>query len=232
MKINPLLFIKLILLLFIIVGLGLTVFMILKEVKIIGAYIVSVSFALFPSLILYDLTIGFSISEKTIKKQAERQKSLSFDQNGILYKSPLFDITQLISWDSIETVIFRNYNSDERAQYIFHLTKPPVLTLAENPWWLNRIFPNAIKNTSKIVIDDESRGFKEIPKMMETYLGELKSFNPLEDNRKGTLLSTKTTVKADVIQTEQHWKPNNNYEPEKVIFDRLNRNIDQINSKQ
>ncbi|MCZ4243822.1 hypothetical protein [Pedobacter punctiformis] len=232
MKINPLLIVKLILVLFILVGLGLTFFMIRQEVKIIGAYLVSVLFFLIPSLVLYDLIFGFSISEKTIKKQTERQKSLSFDHDGILYKRPLFDITQLISWDSIETVIFRNYNSDDRAQYIFHLTKPPVQTLSENPWWLNRIFPTAIKNTNKILIDDEAKGFNEIPKMMETYLGKVKSFNPSEDNRKGVLLSSKTTIKQDVIQTEEHWKPNNDYEPEKVIFDRLDRNIEQINSKQ
>ncbi|WP_131537918.1 hypothetical protein [Pedobacter nototheniae] len=231
MKINPLLIIKLILILFILVGLGLTIFMIWKEVKIIGAYFVSVLFFLVPSLILYDLVFGFSISEKTVNKQAEQQRSLSFDQNGILYKIPLFDITQLISWETIETVIFRNYNSDDRAQYIFHLTKPPVQTVSKNPWWLNRLFPNTIKNTSKIVIDDETRSFNQIPKMIETYLGKVKSFNPSEDNRKGILLNSETIIKGQLVQTEQHWKPNHDYEPEKVIFDRLDRNINQINVK-
>ncbi|WP_316803568.1 hypothetical protein [Pedobacter nototheniae] len=203
--------------------------MIRQEVKIIGAYLISGLFVLVPSLLLFDLTYGFSISEKNIKKQAERQSSVAFDQEGIIYKMPLFDTTLLIYWDSIKTVIFRNYNSDENAQFIFYLTKLPLQTLSENPWWLNRIFPNAIKNKNVIVIKDDCKGFREIPKMIETYLGKVKAFDPSEDHRKGTLLSSKTTIKQNAVQTEEHWKPINNYEPEKVIFDQFDRNIDEIN---
>ena len=93
--------------------------MIIQDVKIIGAYIVSVLFVLFPGIILYCLNFGITISEKTNKRQVERQENVTFDNNGIWYKLPLFDTTQFINWKTIESVIYTNYQSDYNAQFCF-----------------------------------------------------------------------------------------------------------------
>lgn len=205
--------------------------MIKQDVKIIGAYVTSGLFILGPGLILYGLTFGFRISEKTIKKQKERQESVSFDNNGIWYKLPLFDTTQFINWKIIETVIYTNYQSNDNAQFIFHLTQPPIQTMTENPWWLNKIFPFVRRNKKEIIIEDDCKNFQEIPKMLETYLVKTNPIDLSEDSRKGTLVSSETTIKNNTIRTEEHWKPNNNDEREKVIFDKYNRNIEQINKQ-
>ena len=64
MKLDPFLIINLLLGLFISIGVGLTIFMIVQDVKIVGA-IVSVLFILFPGTLLYGLNFGFNIPEKT-----------------------------------------------------------------------------------------------------------------------------------------------------------------------
>ena len=215
MKLNPFIIIKLFLGLFVCIGLGMAIFMVMQEVKIIGAYIVPGLFILFPGLLLYGLTFGFKISEKTIKKQAARQESVTFDNNGISYKLPLFQTIQFINWKTIETVIYTNYQSDDNAQFVFYLTQPPIQTMTENPWLINRLFPFALRNRKEVAIEDDCKYFEEIPKMLEKHLVNTNPIDLTEDYRKGTLLSSKTTIKNNTIKTEEHWKPNNNYEREK-----------------
>ncbi len=228
MKFNHDILIYFILMLFILVGLGLTIFMAMQGIKIIGAYIFSGIFTLFPSFILYGLIFGFSVSEKTIKKQQERQESVTFDNNGMSYKLPLFQTIQFINWKTIETVIYTNYQSDDNAQFVFYLTQPPIQTMTENPWLINRLFPFALRNRKEVTIEDDCKYFEEIPKMLEKHLVNTNPIDLTEDYRKGTLLSSKTTIKNNTIKTEEHWKPNNNYEREKVIYDKYNRTFIQI----
>ncbi len=78
MNFIPFIVIKLILGLFICIGLTLTIFMITQHVKVIGSYVVSVVFVVFPDILLYGLTIRFSVSERTIEKRAQRQESIIF----------------------------------------------------------------------------------------------------------------------------------------------------------
>lgn len=228
MKVDPFLIIKLFLVLFICIGVGLTIFMAAHDIKFIGAYIFSGIFTLFPSFILYGIIFGFRISEKTIKKKEEKRESLTFDNNGISYQIPLFDTTQFIRWDIIETVIYTNYQSADNAEFIFYLSQPPAQTMSEKPWFLNRIFPFVFRNLKEVMINDNCKNFHEIPKMLQTYLVNTNPIDLSEDYLKGTLLGSKTTVKKNTITKEEHWRPNNNYEREKVIYDKYNRTFAQI----
>jgi hypothetical protein len=220
--------IKLLLALFISLGLGLTLFMISKDVKIIGAYVVSVLFFLVPGMILYGLTFGFKVSARSIKKQAERQERVTFDNNGISYQLPLFDTIQFISWRIIETIIYTNYESDDHSQFIFYLTAPPSQTMQENPWFLNRLFPFAGRNRREITITADCKNFDEIPAMLDKYLAKTNPIDLTEDFKRGTLLSSATKIKGDRIKTEEIWKPNLTYEREKVVYDIYNRSFQQI----
>jgi len=98
MKFNPLLVIKLLLGLFICIGIALTIFMMVHGSKIVGAYVVSVLFILFPGIILYGMTLGFRVSEKTITRQIAQQESVTSDHKGISDQIPLLKTTQFISW--------------------------------------------------------------------------------------------------------------------------------------
>ncbi|TDO20908.1 hypothetical protein [Pedobacter duraquae] len=228
MKFNPVLVIKLFLAIFFCVGLGLTVFMVIEHVKIIGAYIVSGLFILVPGTLFYGFTFGFKISEKTARKQAEIQDSISFDNMGISYKQPIFDTTQFIEWKFIETVLYTNYQSDDHQQFIFYLTQPAVQTMTENPLILNKIFASRFGKKKKITIEDDCRNFHQISEMLEKHLLNIKPFDWTEDEKKGILLSSKTQIKNDTIKTEEFWKPNNNYDRERVVYDLLSRTFQQI----
>ncbi len=228
MKLNFFTIIKLFLAVFIGVGLGLTIFMIVQDVKIVGAYIVSGLFILVPGTLLYGITFGFKVSERTLRKQAERQKSISFDSKGMTYKMPLFDISQFIDWKTIETVIYTAYQTDDNLKFIFYLTQPASQTMTENPWFLNRVFPFAFKNRKDITIEDDCKNFQEIPEMLKKYLGDIDFVDLTEDDRKGTLLGSKTTIKNNSIRVEEHWQPNQNYERHKVVYDKYNRTFEQI----
>lgn len=231
MKLNLFLIIKLSLAIFIMVGLALTVFLVMQDVKIIGAYLVSGLFILVPGMILYGLTFGFRDSEKTTRKRAEKQESVMFDRKGIAYELPLFDTTQFIDWTNIETVLYTNYQSDDNAEITFYLTQPPRQAMAENPWFLNKLFPFAFRNRKEITIADDCRNFDQIPAMLERYLVHIQPIDLTDDYKRGTLLSSKTTIKNDKIRTEQYWQPNHNYEREKVIYDKYGRTFQQIRQK-
>lgn len=201
--------------------------MVIKEVKIIGAYLVSVSFIVVPGLILYGITYGFTISERTLRKQIERQESVSFDNARIAYTLPLSGVTLFINWTTIETVIYTHYSFDENARFIFHLTQPPMKTrTGDTPLWMNILSPFSSGN--RVTIKDDCRNFQEIPKMLEKYLVHINPVDLTKDHRKGNLLSSKTTIKKNTIETEEQWRANNNYETEKVIYDKHNRTFEQV----
>ncbi len=103
--------------------------------------------------------------------------------------------------------------------------------MTENPWLWNRIFPIVLKNKREVTIQDDCKNFHEIPKMLETYLGNTNTIDLTTDYRKGTLVSSKTTSNNNTIRIEEYWKPNNNYEREKVIYDKYNRSYEQIHSR-
>jgi len=228
MKFNPLLVIKLLLGLFICIGLALTIFIIVHRNKIVGAYVVSVLFIGFPGIILYGMTLGFRVSEKTITRQIAQQESVTSDHKGLYYQIPLLKTTQFISWEIIETIIYSNYHSDDQAQFSFYLTQPAIQIASEKPGWLAKVLLPLIKRSKKVVIYENCINFREIPKMLEK---NFSSINPVDINEvhgKGTLLRSKTTLRENTIQIEEYWKPNPNFEPEKVIYDRYNRTIDEL----
>jgi hypothetical protein len=228
MKFNPLLIIKLFLGLFICVGIGLTILMIAHDSKVVGAYFVSGLFILFPGIILYGMTAGFRVSEKTMARQIAQQERVTSDAKGLSHQIPLLKTTQFIAWETIETIVYSNYHSDDRVQFIFYLTQPAFQIASEKPGWIAKALLPLIKKSKKVVIDENCINFPEIPKMLEKYFSPIHPVDMCESHKKGTLLSSKTIVMENTIQIEEYWKPNPNFESEKVIYDRYNRTIDEL----
>ncbi|MGJ1333818.1 hypothetical protein [Sphingobacterium sp. UBA1897] len=228
MKFNPLLVIKLLLGLFICIGIALIILMMVHNSKVVGAYVVSGLFILFPGIILYGMTVGFRVSEKTITRQIAQQESVTSDHKGLYYQIPLLKTTQFISWEIIETISYSNYHSDDQAQFNFYLTQPAFQIASEKPGWIAKALLPLIKKSKKVVIDENCINFPEIPKMLEKYFSPIHPVDMCESHKKGTLLSSKNIVMENTIQIEEYWKPNPNFESEKVIYDRYNRTIDEL----
>jgi len=91
MNFNPFRIIKLLLGLFICIGLGLTIFMIVQSIKVTGAYMVSELIVIFPSIILYGLTNGEAISIPS---------TLVYDEAIIYLRRQKIDLTQLLYWST------------------------------------------------------------------------------------------------------------------------------------
>jgi hypothetical protein len=228
MKFNPFLVIKLFLGLFICIGIGLTLLLIIQGAKVVGAYVVSGLFTLFPGIILYGMTVGFRVSEKTIQQRIRLQESVTSNHKGLSHQIPLLKTTQFIPWETIETVIYSNYHSDDSAQFNLHLTQPAFQLTSENPGWIAKVLLPLIKKRKKVVIDENCINFREIPQMLEKYLSPVIPLNMNELHGKGTLISSNTSIRNNTIRTEEYWKPNPGFEAEKVIYDRYNRTIDEL----
>jgi hypothetical protein len=199
------------------------------DVGLLGWITVS-TFAFFPLVLIYGLIFGFSISEKRQKQIEERQNKLFADDKGITIEMLLFDKNCFINWQSIEAISYYNYivNSDFTEHYVgykLYLNAVPIYTKYEKQFWLNRLFPKDSK--SKIIdINNETRGFSEMPKIVAKYLNTKVEINA-KDLMKNTLISSETYSGKNKITTVEKWKPSNGID-EHIIFDKFNRNIDKI----
>jgi hypothetical protein len=202
--------------------------MIIHGSKVVGAYFVSGLFILFPSIILYGLTVGFRVSKKTLERQAALQESVTADHKGISHQIPLLNTTQFITWNTIETVVYRKHHSDDKAQFSFYLTQPADQIKSEHLRWIAKVLLPLISKSKTVIIDEDCISFREIPKMLEKYFSPINSFNMNEVHGKGTLISSNTIIKNNTIRVEEYWKPNPDFESEKVIYDRYNRTFDQL----
>jgi hypothetical protein len=79
---------------FLLIGLFLTGFQIYLGITDFGGYFVSVfGFIFFPIFMIYGLTYGFQMSEKATIDYNNRRDKFSFDENGITFVIPIFDVT-------------------------------------------------------------------------------------------------------------------------------------------
>ena len=151
---------------------------------------------------------------------------------GFTTIKPIKDETHFISWSSIDTIIFSpNRHSEDCAQWIIYLSKPPKITLKPNAWWLNKVtfFLTSKKNRKIRIRDDFNKDFYIFPEMVEKYLNQSATFDYEEDDRKGKLISKKVTVKENKTITQEYWKPKRSDElPWKMLYDRYGRTVQEI----
>jgi energy-coupling factor transporter transmembrane protein EcfT len=200
-----------------------------ENVPIYG-WITILIFAIIPLILIYGFVFGFTISEKQQKQIEENQKTLTFMDEGITIEMPLSDKNCFINWKSIEAIVYYNYvvSSDFTEYYEgykLYLNTIPVYTKHEKQRWLNKLFPKDAQ--SKIIdIKNDTKYFFEMPNMIQNYLN-LKVEIDFKKPMKGTLISTQTYQSKNKSTTIQKWKPNNN-KPEQIVFDKFNRNIEEI----
>jgi hypothetical protein len=199
------------------------------NVDLLGWITISI-FAFFPLLMIYGFVFGFSISEKRQKEIDDRKNKLLSDDTGITIEMPLFDKNCFISWKSIDAIIYYNYlvSSDFTEHYEgykLYLNTIPIYTKYKKQWWLNTLFP---KDSQRKIIDinNETKCFWEIPKIVEKYLNSNVNIN-FNDPMKGTLISSNTHKNKKSIIKVEKWKQNNN-EKDQIVFDKFTRSLEEI----
>lgn len=225
---HPMLIFIIPLTLFLLVGCGLLYLMIVTSEPIpFYGWIIAGGFIGVPALILMSFIWGGpAISEKQAQAMEEQREILEFNENGLSLIMPLLAATCFIRWNTIETILYTDYDTDDYVQFLIYFSMTPVVSYHPNPWWLARLFPFKIRKKS-LVIKGPCKNFGLLPAMVEKYLGrvELSEFN---DQRKGTLVSR--TIKSDGNKkvTTEHWKPKVNRESCRIVYDRYQRPLDQI----
>lgn len=217
---------------FSIIGFALLFFAITQhwEVGVAGWITISL-FAFFPMLILYGILFGFSVSARQQTRVEEIRNKLSADGNGLYIDMPLFDKRCFITWESVEAIVHYNYivSSDFTANHSgfrFYLNSLPTYTKKEKQWWLNRLF-NSDPVGNCMDVSEETKGYQEIPDMIEKYLGVDVGVNCFTDPRKGTLISTETYAYQGGITTVEKWKPDNG-DRESIVYSRSNQSMEEI----
>jgi hypothetical protein len=137
-----------------------------------------------------------------------------------------------IEWEKIDTILFSpNRHSTDCAEWIIYLNSPPIWTRPRKLSWLGKFsfFIKDKKYKKQRIRDDINKDFYDFPAMVERYLSKTAEINYSEDNRKGELVSSKTTVKGNKTITQEYWKPKKSNElPWKMLYDRYNRTVDEI----
>ncbi len=148
-----------------------TGFQIYLGVTDFGGYFVSIfGFILFPVFVIYGLTYGFQMSEKTMKEIEDRKATILFDDIGLTYIHPIFAITYKIKWNTINDIEY--YMREDYNEYVFYLSQKPEIIYQENPWFMARIFPFK-NNKDEIYIKNDCRNFNQISIMKAKYLPHL-----------------------------------------------------------
>ncbi len=156
---------------FLLLGILMTGFQIYIGVTDFLGYFVSVfGFILFPVFMIYGLTYGFQRSEKATIDYNNRRDKFEYNETGIIFTQPVFDIVLKTNFKNIKDIEFYIY--DDYDEYILYLFDLPEIVYKENPWFLNRIFPYK-NNRKKIHIKSENKGFNQISIMKAKHLPHL-----------------------------------------------------------
>jgi hypothetical protein len=200
------------------------------EVGVVGWITISL-FAFFPLLILYGILFGFSVSGRQQEIIEQRQHKLSADGDGIRIDMPLLDKSCSISWESIEAIVHYNYivSSDFTTThngFRFYLNSWPIYTKYDKQWWLNRLFSRDSQD-HRIDVSDDTKGYLEIPGLIEKYLGVAVTIDCLTDPRKGRLISSETHQHKGKVTTIEKWKPGSS-DREFIVYSRSNQSIEEL----
>jgi hypothetical protein len=159
-------------------------------------------------------------------------KTITYDESGYKLDIPILDQTCFISWDSIETIIYGpEIIYHDHSEFIIYLNKPPVVTLKENPWWLNKYtFWMRSKNNKKLRMSDEwNKGFTTFIENIKRYLENVQEIDLYRDARKGTLVKRTEVKENNKTIVKEHWKPERKLGLKwEMVYDKYNRTVEDI----
>lgn len=216
---NPLLIFILPLLAFVLFGCAALYLMLVSPAQIpVTAWVVVVAFIGLPLFLLKGFISGFSLSAKQVKQQEELRESLQADERGLSIIKPLFDVTCMVRWSTLDKVLYINDWADKGEKFVLYCSALPVHHYHSNPWWLNRIFPFKPKR-NYVEISENCRDFRALPSMLAPYLKGVKPPN-FSDPLKGKLLDIVLESNAKGVVKTALWQRAENAETSQLVYDR------------
>lgn len=178
MKMNPMHFFSLFILLFAIADIILIYFLYTQGNRSSVTFSLLGLLAVFLFYLAYVLSFGISISEKKLKKIEQSKNHLSYNSQDFTIDSPLTETKKVISWASVEAVFLNNRPPLEgeyhNFEYVVVLNSEPILKKYKNQSWYNVAFSGDEKIKKKLPIiyirDDSNTGFNNFKEALKKNL--------------------------------------------------------------
>ncbi|AQW91582.1 hypothetical protein [Elizabethkingia anophelis] len=173
MKINPLIIFNILIVLFLLIGVVITVLMIRNGMNIY--YILAAGLSnLLLLFILYSLNKGIPSSHRVINKIQKNKERLEFNEKELIITTPIMEYKKFVEWDIIEAVYCLNIipleGTYHNFEYSIFLTQPArIVKYSKQPWY-NRLFTSE-NNSIEIKINDYNNiDFNKLHPAIEKYL--------------------------------------------------------------
>lgn len=175
MKINPIIVLNILIVIFLLISVFTIVFMIKNAMGIY--YILAASFvSLLLLFILYSINKGIPSSHKVISKIEENKDRLEFNERALIIDSPILQQKQIIEWKTVEAIYCLNMipleGTYHNFEYSFFLNKPPVIEKYSNLKWYNTLFSSSESHSFEVKIDDYNNNidFNKIHQAADKFL--------------------------------------------------------------
>lgn len=216
---NPLLIFILPLLIFVLFGCVALYFMVRSPAPVpLAAWFVVAAFIGLPLFLLKGFILGFSLSTKQLRQQEELRETLLADERGLSIIKPLFDVTCVIRWGTLDKVLYVKDGAHEGEKFILYCSALPVHHYHPNSWWLNRIFPFKPKR-NYLEIGESCRGFQDFPSTLSRYLEGVQTPD-FSDPRKGQLLDSAIKNSAKSVMKTELWQSTATTKASQLVYDR------------
>lgn len=202
MKLNPMVFFNLFLLLFALADIFLIYFLYSqgnRNYLVLGGMALV---ALFLFFIMYSLNFGISLSEKKVDEVEKDKNHLSYTTSEFIIDHPLTQRKEIVKWKTVEAVFLNNRPPLEgeyhNFEYAIVLNSNPIEEKYQNQSWYNKLFPDSNKNENKLPIiyirDDSNADFYSFKDALAKNLN-------INENYLSQVLDMKFGNKTETIKT-------------------------------
>lgn len=173
MKINPIFIFNILIILFLVIGVSVTVLMIRNGMNLY--YITASLFShLLLLFILYSINKGIPSSHKVMTNIEKNKDRLEFNESALIINSPIMKHRQVIEWHMIEAIYCLNtipldgiYHNFE---YSIFLNQPAKTVKYSHLSWYNKLFATG-SNSLEIKINDyRNIDFNKLHPAIEKYI--------------------------------------------------------------
>ncbi|MCT4287235.1 hypothetical protein [Elizabethkingia anophelis] len=173
MRINPIIIFSILIVVFLLIGISVTVLMVKNGMNI---YYISASVLLNILLFftLYSINKGIPSSHKTITSIENNKDRLEFNERELIINSAVLEHKQIVVWNNIEAIYCLNIipleGTYHNFEYSIFLNQPARIVKYSNLSWYNRLFSSE-NNSLEIKVNDYNNiDFNKLHMAIEKYL--------------------------------------------------------------
>ncbi|MGL6128745.1 hypothetical protein [Chryseobacterium artocarpi] len=173
MKINPIIIFNILIVIFLLIAIAVTVFMVKN-----GMNIYYISASAFTSLlllfILYSINKGIPSSHQVISTIEKNKERLDFNDKELIINSPVMEHKQIIEWNNVEAIYCLNMipldGTYHNFEYSIFLKQPAKTEKYKDLSWYNKLVSSENNSLELKINDYDNIDFKKFHPAVEKYL--------------------------------------------------------------